>query len=78
MLADVGDHWVADEMVVRVGGKKLWNWNVMDAKTRYILAARLSRTRNANDAIAVFEKALANAKYPPKKITTDGLVVRNF
>ena len=73
VLADVGDHWVADEMMVRVGGEKLWNWNVMDAKTRYILATRISRTRNTNDAIEVFEQALANAEAPPKKITTDGL-----
>ena len=73
ILADVGDHWVADELVLRVGGRKYWCWNVMDKKTRYVLAARLSSTRDTNDAIAVFEKALANAKAPPKKITTDGL-----
>ena len=52
---------------------KYWCWDVMDKKTRYVLAARLSSTRDTNDAIAVFEKALANAKAPPKKITTDGL-----
>ena len=73
VLADVGGHWVADEMMVRVGGDRFWNWNVMDAKTRYLLASRLTPTRNAEDAIAVFEQALANAKAPPKKITTDGL-----
>ena len=73
ILADVGDHWVADEMVLRVGGRKMWNWNVIDKDTRYILASRLSRTRNANDAIALFEKALANADHPPTKVTTDGL-----
>ena len=61
------------ELVLRVGGRKYWCWNVMDKKTRYVLAARLSSTRDTNDAIAVFEKALANAKAPPKKITTDGL-----
>ena len=71
--ADVGDHWVADELVLRVGGAKYWCWNVMDKKTRYVLAARLSSTRNTNDAIAVFEKAQRNAFHSPKKITTDGL-----
>lgn len=73
VLADVGDHWVADELVLKVGGQRMWCWNVMDAKTRYILAAHLSTSRDTYDAIAVFEKALANAKRPPKKITTDGL-----
>ena len=27
---------MADEMQVDVGGKKMWLWNVMDSKTRYI------------------------------------------
>ena len=71
--ADVGEHWVADEMVVRVGGQQVWLWNVMDAKTRYILAARLSRQRNLKDAIALFKKAKANANKEPKTIRTDGL-----
>ena len=71
--ADVGDHWVADELVLKVGGRKYWCWNVMDKDTRYALAARLSSSRDTYDAIAVFEKALANAARPPTKITTDGL-----
>ena len=71
--ADVGDHWVADELFLKVGGRRLYCWNVMDAKTRYVLAVHLSSKRDTNDAIAVFEKALANASRPPKKITTDGL-----
>ena len=71
--ADVGPHWVTDEMVVRVGGRKMWNWNIMDKDTRYILATRLSRTRNTNDAIALFEEAKANAQQGPETITTDGL-----
>ena len=73
ILADTGDHWVADELVLRVGGRKYWCWNVMDKDTRYVLAVRLSSTRHANDAIAVFERARDNAIRPPKKITTDGL-----
>ena len=71
--ADVGDEWVADEMQVKVGGRRMWNWNIMDKKTRYILAARVSPTRNTNDAIALFEEAKRNATSEPKSITTDGL-----
>ena len=71
--ADVGEHWVADEMVVRIGGQQWWLWNVMDVKTRYILAARLSHQRNLKDAIALFKKARANANKEPKTIKTDGL-----
>ena len=71
--ADTGSHWVANEMTVRVGGRQYWNWNVMDAKTRYVLASRISRRRGLNDARAVFRKALRNAESPPDTITTDGL-----
>ena len=71
--AETGDEWVADEMVVRVGGKKMWNWNVMDSKTRYILASHLSRRRNTAEARKVMRKAAANAARVPKVIKTDKL-----
>ena len=71
--AKVGRHWVADEMTLRVGGRQYWNWNVMDASTRYVLPSRISRRRGLNDACAVFRKALRNASGPPTTITTDGL-----
>jgi hypothetical protein len=61
------------ELVLKIGGQRTWCWNVMDEDTPYVLAAHLSSTRDTTDAIIVFEKALANANRPPKKITTDGL-----
>ena len=71
--AHTGSEWVADEMVVNVGGRKYWLWNVMDARTRYILAAHLTLTRNARDAKAVFQKAKDAAANLPKTIKTDRL-----
>ena len=71
--AQTGRHWVADEMVLKVGGRKYWNWNVMDVGTRYVLASRITRGRRINDARAVFRKALRAASRPPDTITTDGL-----
>ena len=71
---ETSGHWVADEMQLKVGGKRMWNWNVMDFDTRYVLASHLSPYRGEKDAIAVFEKATrANGGVPPKTITTDGL-----
>ena len=71
--ANVGPHWVADELFLRVGGQQMYCWNVMDADSRYVLAVHLSRHRGTNDAIRVMEKAAANAQKPPEKVTTDGL-----
>ena len=65
--------WVADEMQVRVGGEMMWNWNVMDASSRYILASHLSPNRDQRAAIAVMRKAMAASDGPPKSITTDKL-----
>ena len=71
--APVGDTWVADEMQVVVGGEKYWNWNVMDEKTRYILASHLSKERNMKAAETVMEKAAAASATDPKTIKTDRL-----
>ena len=77
ILADYPAHtsgkWVADEIQVRVGGEKMWLWNVMDAGTRYALAVHLSPNRDRRAAVAVMRKAMAAADAPPKSITTDKL-----
>ena len=71
--ADVGSVWVADEMQVKVGGEQLWNWNVMDARTRYVLASHLSPNRDQRAAVAVMRKAAEAAKNPPRIVKTDRL-----
>ena len=71
--AHTSGKWVADEIQVRVGGKNLWLWNVMDVGTRYALAVHLSPNRDTRAAVAVMRKAMAAADAPPKSITTDKL-----
>ena len=34
--AQTGDEWVADEMVVKVDGRNMYHWNIMDKDTRYL------------------------------------------
>lgn len=71
--AHTSGHWVADEMVVWVGGEKYWNWNLMDEETRYILASHLSKRRDGRAAHAVMRKAKEAAAEPPKTVKTDKL-----
>ncbi len=71
MKAQVGDEWVADEMAVKVGGWQMWNYNVMDTKTRYILASHLARTRTLKATVETMEKARAAAGKDPNTIKTD-------
>ena len=69
--ATTGGDWVADELVVDVGGKKAYLWNVMDSQTRYILATHLSPRRDSVAARALFRKAMKAADKPPRTVTTD-------
>ena len=57
--AHTGKEWVADELMVEVGGKKMWLWNVMDSETRYILASHLTPSCAASGL-----RAAAPPSYP--------------
>ncbi|MFC1983269.1 IS6 family transposase [Chloroflexota bacterium] len=69
----VGDTWIADETCLKVGGNNIWFWDVIDAKTRYLLASRLSKTRTTKDATLVMKEALKRAGKAPKRIIIDKL-----
>jgi putative transposase len=76
--ADVGNVWHSDETTVFIkkeGQKKCyqWLWNVMDAKTRYLLACQITETRFVEDARIPLRKAKEIANRRPDAIVTDGL-----
>lgn len=72
---EVGDVWIADETGIDVHGSKrdLWFWDIIDAKTRYLLASHISSTRTAEDAQALITKAVQRAGKYPRVIITDKL-----
>jgi len=67
----VGDIWIADETVLKVGGKKVWVFDVIDKKTRYLLASRLTESRATKEAALVMNEAKRTAGKSPKRIITD-------
>jgi putative transposase len=67
----VGDTFVADETVLEVEGKKVWFFDVIDEKTRYLLASRLTSSRTTKDAALVLNAARRKAGKSPKRIITD-------
>ncbi len=69
----VGDVWVADETVLKIGGKNTWYWDIIDTKTRFLLASRISTTRGTRDAYALVKGASERAGKTPKVIVTDKL-----
>jgi putative transposase len=70
---DLGDTFVCDETVLDIGGKQLWYWDILDVKTRYLVASHLSEKRMVNDVITLMKATVANAGKLPKVIITDRL-----
>ena len=73
MKVDAGRVWVADEVVVRVGGKNYQLFNVMDSQTRFLLAAYLSPTRTTRATTTALAMARQRSNNPPRQLKTDGL-----
>jgi transposase-like protein/DNA-directed RNA polymerase subunit M/transcription elongation factor TFIIS len=76
--ADVGNIWHCDETTVFIkkeGEKKYyqWIWNLMDAKTRYLLACQVTESRFVKDARKPLQKAKEVTLNVPDAIVTDGL-----
>jgi putative transposase len=69
----VGDTWLADECVLKIGGKNVWCWDIIDSDTRFLLATHLSYTRTTQDAKELMEKAARVADKAPKVVITDSL-----
>lgn len=42
--SNVGLIWVADETVIDLDGKNIWFWDIIDTKTRFLIALHMSRS----------------------------------
>ena len=73
MKVETGGVRVADEVVVKVGGKNYLLFNVMDSDTRFVLAAYRSPVRTTRAAATALALARERAENPPQQIKTDGL-----
>jgi len=69
----VGDRWVADETVLKVGGRNLWFFDIIDERSRFLLASHLAESRTIKDVATVMRKALQRTGKAPKVIITDRL-----
>jgi putative transposase len=74
----VGDVWIADETYLKTDiktsdPKGVVFWDIIDAKTRFILATRVTTTRSTQDAKKLMLLASKRAGKTPKVVITDGL-----
>ncbi|KAA0010959.1 MAG: IS6 family transposase [Thermoplasmata archaeon] len=71
---NVGDIWHVDEQMIKTKKDDLvWCWNVMDRKTRFLLANNITTSREIQDARELFKKAKEVANGKPRYVYTDGL-----
>jgi transposase-like protein len=70
---EVGSVWVADETVIDIDGKNVWFWDIIDTKTRFLIASHMSFTRTAKDAQALMKQAYDQTGKIPRVIYTDKL-----
>lgn len=64
--------WHADEMVVKIKGKKYYLWNVLDSASRVLVVSLLFKGRGSKEASKVIRAAIQKVGRP-EKIVTDGL-----
>ncbi|MEM2129324.1 MAG: IS6 family transposase [Candidatus Bathyarchaeia archaeon] len=69
----VGERWHMDDTVIKISGQPRYLWNVIDGKTRILLASVLTCGRGVKEAEIALREALKNAGTKPKEIVTDGL-----
>ena len=64
--------WHLDEMVVRIGGKRMFMWRAVD-KEGEVLDVLVQKRRNKAAALKLLRKLFKNQGEPPEQIVTDGL-----
>ena len=67
------ERWCCDDTVVKVGGRHLILWSILDSETKLLIAQHLSVKRDSENAQILLEKALQKSIEKPLEIVTDGL-----
>ena len=70
---DVSRVWVADETMIDLDGKNVWLWDIIDTKTRFLIATHMSYTRTSKDAQQLMKQAYERTDKIPRVIYTDSL-----
>lgn len=72
LTLELGDDWHVDETAIKIKGEQKWFWEIIDEKTRFMVAGRLSDTRTIQDCTMLFEEAKNRAANKPRYIYADG------
>jgi len=67
------DRWHMDDTLVRVSGRHMVIWGLLDSETRFLLALQVSSKRGAEEAERLIQKGLNAAENTPSELVSDGL-----
>lgn len=67
-----GDTWMADEQVLNLRGKRMYLFNCLDPKSRFLLATKASKLRTLEDARTLFKESKKVAQKTARTVITDG------
>ena len=67
-----GERWHCDDTVVRVNGRHVLIWSLLDSETRLLIAHHISENRNSEEAYKLLSKAIENSEKKPEEIVSDG------
>lgn len=76
--ATTSDRWHADETLIKVRGRQMVMWCLLDSETRQLIAQHISQSRSKEDAIILFQKGKKATKNSPLEVVTDGLQSYDF
>lgn len=71
-LAAPTSRWHLDEMVVKIGGRRMWLWRAVDDEGE-VMDMLVQKRRNKHAALKLFRKLLKHQGIHPEAITTDNL-----
>jgi len=67
------EKWHMDDSLIRVSGRHMVLWALLDSETRFLLALQISSKRGAEEAQVLIRKGLKKAKNKPSELVSDGL-----
>ncbi|MBI2830144.1 MAG: IS1/IS6 family transposase [Chloroflexi bacterium] len=73
---NVGSTWIADETVLKLKsnkGENTWFWDIIDDKTKFLLASHMTKSRTTSAAESLMRKAENRTNTIPKTVVTDKL-----
>jgi transposase-like protein len=65
--------WHVDEQMIKVNGNWMWNYNLLDANSRFLIANAVTKERTIPETRQVFKKAKEITTDIPEQIISDGL-----